>query len=373
MGYPGNDPILPHRDRSPLRAHFRQLANFGHRSGKAGRDTGRRPQRRRRLNSPAWRLAPHRSIPASTCGPTRTLNGPAISARFKSNSGSGPRTWLLRCGSVSCASSSWSCWAEDARGRNQATRVYFAFRRRGRLMATRGAGRSSRRCRSSDSSMPGSSGDAPPLAAAFRKGLNEAGYFEGQSVTVGYHWLEGQFDRLPALMADLVRRRVAVIATPAARLCFACSQSCDRRRPRSSSASVTTRSSLVWSPASARPGGRRASIFSATEYAAKRLALLHELVPKAARIGVLVNPANVPATESTLRSSPPGAARAMALEIQVLKASTTKSQIEAAFATLVRVGRTPCTSLVTCSSRADASNLRTLAASYRISRELSLS
>jgi putative tryptophan/tyrosine transport system substrate-binding protein len=176
------------------------------------------------------------------------------------------------------------------------------------------------------------SSDAP-LAAAFRKGLNEGGYVEGQNVTVEYHWLEGQFDRLPPLMADLVRRRVAVIATPAGN--FAA---------RAAKAATTTipivfgvgedpvKLGLVASLA--RPGGNLTGInFFATELEAKRLALLHELVPKAVRIAVLVNPANVPATESALRAIP-DAAHAMGLQIQVLNAST-RGEIEAAFATLV--------------------------------------
>jgi putative tryptophan/tyrosine transport system substrate-binding protein len=177
------------------------------------------------------------------------------------------------------------------------------------------------------------SSDAP-LAAAFRKGLNEAGYFEGQNVTVEYHWLEGQFDRLPALMADLVHRRVAVIATPAGNYAAQVAKAATTATPIVFGVSEDP-VKLGLTASLARPGGNLTGInFFATEYNAKRLALLHELVPKAVRIAVLVNPANVPVTESTLRDIP-DAARAMGLQIQVLKAST-RSDIEAAFATLVR-------------------------------------
>ena len=177
------------------------------------------------------------------------------------------------------------------------------------------------------------SSDAP-LAAAFRKGLNEAGYVEGQNVTVEYHWLEGQFDRLPALMADLVRRRVAVIATPAGNLAALAAKAATTTIPIVFGVGEDpVKLGLVASLA--RPGGNLTGInFFANELAAKRLALLHELVPKAVRIAVLVNPANTAATESTLRDIP-DAARAMGLQIQVLNAST-RSEIEAAFATLVR-------------------------------------
>ena len=170
-----------------------------------------------------------------------------------------------------------------------------------------------------------------PLAAAFRKGLNDAGYVESQNVTVEYHWLEGQFDRLPALMADLVRRRVAVIATPAGNFAAQAAKA------------ATTTVPIVFGVAQdpvklasfARPGSNATGInYFAGEVTAKRLGLLHELVPKAVRVAVLVNPANVPATEGTLRDLPE-AARAIGLQIQVLKAST-RSEIEAAFATLVR-------------------------------------
>jgi ABC-type uncharacterized transport system substrate-binding protein len=175
-----------------------------------------------------------------------------------------------------------------------------------------------------------------PLAAAFRKGLNEAGFFEGQNVTVEYHWLEGQFDRLPTLMADLVHRRVAVIATPAGNYAAQAAKAATTATPIVFGVSEDpVKLGLVDSLS--RPGGNLTGInFFSSEYNAKRLALLRDLVPKAVRIAVLVNPANVPATESTLRDIPE-AARAMGLQIQVLKAST-RSEIEVAFSTLVRDG-----------------------------------
>ena len=173
-----------------------------------------------------------------------------------------------------------------------------------------------------------------PLAAAFRKGLNDAGYVESQNVTVEYHWLEGQFDRLPALMTDLVRRRVAVIATPAGNFAALAAKAATTTVPVVFGvAEDPVKLGLVASLA--RPGGNLTGInYFAAELIAKRLALLHELVPKAVRIAVLVNPANIPATDSELRDILE-AARAMGLQIQVLKAST-RSEIEAAFATLVR-------------------------------------
>ena len=171
------------------------------------------------------------------------------------------------------------------------------------------------------------------LVAGFRKGLNEAGYVESQNVTVEYHWLEGQFDRLPALMADLARRRVAVIATPGNLAAIAAK-------------AATTTIPIVFSVGEdpvklglvdslARPGGNATgiNIFN-VEITAKRLGLLHDLVPKAIRIAVLVNPANAPIAETTLRDIPE-AARALGLQTHILNASTSR-EIEAAFAALVR-------------------------------------
>ena len=170
--------------------------------------------------------------------------------------------------------------------------------------------------------------------AAFRKGLAETGYVEGQNVTVEYHWLNGQYDRVPSLMADLVRRRVAVIATPGATPVAQAAKAATTTIPIVFGVGEDpVKLGLVASLA--RPGGNATGInFFYSEVTAKRLGLLHELVPKAVRVTVLVNPANAPITEATLREVPE-AARAIGLQIQVLNASTSR-EIEAAFATLVR-------------------------------------
>src|SRR6266566_7926437 len=152
-----------------------------------------------------------------------------------------------------------------------------------------------------------------PLAAAFRKGLNEAGYFEGQNVTVEYHWLEGQFERLPALMADLVRRRVAVIATPAGNYAAQAAKAATTTIPIVFGVGDDpVKLGLVASIA--RPDGNATGInFFFQEVVAKRLGLLHELVPKAVRIAVLINPANAPVAEVMLRDIP-AAARTIGLQ-----------------------------------------------------------
>jgi len=169
---------------------------------------------------------------------------------------------------------------------------------------------------------------------AFRKGLNESGYVEDQSVTVEYHWLDGQYDRLPSVMADLVRRRVAVIAAPSATVVALAAKAATTTIPIVFGVGEDpVKLGLVASLA--RPGGNATGINNFYyEVTAKRLGLLHELVPKAVRVAVLVNPANAPVAEATLRDLPE-AARAIGLQIQVLNASTSR-EIEAAFATLVR-------------------------------------
>jgi putative ABC transport system substrate-binding protein len=171
-------------------------------------------------------------------------------------------------------------------------------------------------------------------AAAFRKGLNETGYVEGQNVAIEYHWLEGQFERLPALMADLARRRVAVIATPAGNYAAQAAKAATTTIPIVFGVGDDpVKLGLVASIA--RPDGNATGInFFFQEVVAKRLGLLHELVPKAVRIAVLINPANAPVAETMLREVPE-AARAIGLQIQVLNAST-RREIELAFATIVR-------------------------------------
>jgi putative tryptophan/tyrosine transport system substrate-binding protein len=176
----------------------------------------------------------------------------------------------------------------------------------------------------------GTSDGMARYAAAFRGALGETGYVEGQNVTMEYHWLEGRHDRVPELIADLVHRRVAVIAIPGlAQAAVAAKAATATILIIFGVAEDPVKLGLVASLA--RPGSNATGInFFLSEVVAKRLALLHDLVPKAVRIAVLINPANPPITEPMLRDIAE-AARVIGLQIQVLKASTSR-EIEAAFA-----------------------------------------
>ena len=172
------------------------------------------------------------------------------------------------------------------------------------------------------------------VTAAFRKGLNETGYVEGQNVTVEYHWLEGRYDRLPALLADLVRRQVAVMAIPGSAPAVLAAKA--------ATATIPIIFGVGEDPVGlglvanlARPSGNATGInFFVNEVVGKRLRLLHDMVPKAVRVAVLLNPSNVVSTEATLHITQE-VARAIGVQTEIVNA-TTIGEIDAAFASFAR-------------------------------------
>jgi putative tryptophan/tyrosine transport system substrate-binding protein len=165
----------------------------------------------------------------------------------------------------------------------------------------------------------------------FRQGLKEAGYVEGENVAIESRWAENQLGRLPELAIDLVRRRVAVIAALGSNLSALAAKEAATTIPVVFIVSEDpVRLGLVTSLA--RPGGNLTGInFLNAELAAKRLELLHELVPTAVRVAVLVNPTTATTTEITLRDLE-SAAQGIGLQIQVVRARTSR-EINEAFAT----------------------------------------
>ena len=192
------------------------------------------------------------------------------------------------------------------------------------------------------------SGTSPETARlrAFRQGLKDAGFIEGENVAIEYRWADDQTDRLPALAAELAQRRVAVIAAIGGIPSALAAKAATTTIPIVFLVGVDpVRLGLVSNLP--RPGGNLTGInVINSELASKRLELLRALVPGAIRIGVLVDPTNASGTDATLRDVG-AAARTMGLQVQVLNASTSL-ELDAAFATLVRersaaliVGSTP--------------------------------
>jgi len=179
---------------------------------------------------------------------------------------------------------------------------------------------------------PGSPDTMADRMRGFRQGLRESGYIEGDNVTIAYRWAENQMDRLPALAADLVHRRVSVIAAFATAPAFA------------AKAATTTIPIVFLAPEDpvrfglvaslARPDGNLTGINLFTgELSAKRLEILREMVTGATHVAVLVNPTN-PTMETTVRDVE-AAARTTGLQVQVFNASTS-GEIDAAFASFAR-------------------------------------
>jgi putative tryptophan/tyrosine transport system substrate-binding protein len=168
---------------------------------------------------------------------------------------------------------------------------------------------------------------------AFRQGLKETGYVEGENIVIEYRWSEGQFGRLPILAEELVRRQVAVIVAPSLAATLAVKAATTTIPIVFAVAEDPVRFGLVASLA--RPGGNLTGInFFSSELVPKRLELLRELLPKAARVALLVDPSNVGQGERTEKEVQ-AAARILGLQIQTLNATSSR-EIDAAFAALVR-------------------------------------
>jgi putative ABC transport system substrate-binding protein len=178
-----------------------------------------------------------------------------------------------------------------------------------------------------------SPGPYAPFVAAFRQGLNETGYVEGRNVAVEYRWAEGRYDRLPALAADLVGRKVDVIAATGNVAALPAKSATSTIPIVFFSGGDPVAQGLVASLA--RPGGNLTGVSRMNiELMPKHVELLSELVPQAGVIALLVNPYN-PMAEPTIRETQE-AARAKGLQLRILKAGT-ESEIDAAFATLVQL------------------------------------